>query len=186
MITRWVDRDHDLAWTVALVSTAANTADDVIIHLGGRPTQPRNMTYAQALRWRDDNFNEHGVIQVHRLRRYTVVFEPNGWACADDHYLAKALTRLGGHYISAYWSPSNYQILEALNGVITARFDPVYVDKVAPPPGEVYPPWLDHDAYADTDRFNSTSLRLLHARTGIRIRRRWLHKRLPTYRIPPP
>ncbi|MGQ0842227.1 hypothetical protein [Actinokineospora sp.] len=68
--------------------------------------------------------------------------EPNGWAGSIPE-IARRLSAGGGYFFSLYWSPSAYQIMEAVDGKVTAFFDPIYVvEGQGAGQGELYPGWL--------------------------------------------
>ncbi|MDQ3579403.1 MAG: hypothetical protein M3443_17775 [Actinomycetota bacterium] len=116
-------------------------------------------------------------------RRLTSQLSSTGFA-----EIARRLSADEGHYFSVYWSPSAYQILEAIDGKVTALFDPIYVeaDDDEPRSGEIYPGWLTGSEFLDDQHIRSTCMTLMEQRTGIPFDRRCLTRMVATYSIPDP
>ncbi|MFC5290931.1 DUF6461 domain-containing protein [Actinokineospora guangxiensis] len=182
---QWVDAMSDLAWSVAVIR--GRSAAEVVRTYGGDPLQPQRMTYAEANDWRNQHFNEAGLLLVNQLDQATVVIEPNGWASSIAE-LARRLSAHDAHFMSVYWSPSAYQVCEAKDGRVTALFDPIYVEPDEPEPrdGERYPAWLKRDEFLADIRIRSSCMTLLEAQTGVRVERWWLEQQLTVFEVPDP
>lgn len=183
---RWVDEDHDLDWSVAVIK--GRTADEVVATYGGDATRPfEPMTFAQAKTWRNVHFEEAGLLVLRQVDHVVVAVEPNGWASSIAE-VARRQSAGGGHFFSVHWSPSAHRVLEAVNGEVTALFDPIYVEPGSDEPqnGEVYPAWLTGSEFLDDQRIRSTCVTLIEEHTGVSIERAWLDEQQPTFVIPDP
>lgn len=181
---RWVDEDRDLDWSVAVIK--GRTTEEVVATYGGDATRPfESMTYTQAKTWRNVHFDEAGVLMLCRADHAVVAIEPNGWASSIAE-IARRQSATGGHFFSVHWSPSAYQVLEAVDGKVTALFDPIYVEPGDDQPrdGERYPVWLTGSEFLDDQRIRSTCIGLMAEHTGVAIERTWLEQEQPVYLIP--
>ncbi len=176
----WADEDYDLAWTVAAID--GMHADAVLVAYGADPSSNLGeVTFAEALVERNDHLDEYGLLQVRECGRQMVAFEPNGWA-GNSPAVAETLSAHGGHFFSVYWSPVAYQIIEARDGRLTARFDPNFIGLPAGA-NDMMPGWVGDDDFP-LAHLRSASMAALHQQTGIAIDRAWLTEPLATYRIP--
>ncbi|GLZ38619.1 hypothetical protein [Actinokineospora sp. NBRC 105648] len=183
---RWLDDALDIDWSVAVIN--GRTLDEVVATYGGDVSKPLGpMDYASAKTWRNQHFDDGGIICVRQLPGAVLVIEPNGWASSIAE-IARRQSANGGHFFSVYWSPSAFQVLAANDGTVSALFDPVYLEPADDQPrsGEVYPAWLTGSEFLDDRHIRSTCITLLEEHTGVQIERTWLGEPHATYSIPDP
>lgn len=158
------------------------SADDLVRLYGGDPTQSiGSLTYDDATVPHED-FGKYFHLQIRACGPYVVAIENNGWT-GNLPEIARRASVDDGRFFSVYWSPSASGILEAVNGAVTAYFDPVLFD-----PGskfDVYPAWA-HESEMEIRILRAVSLAYMERQSGLEFDRTWLGEKLPTYRIPDP
>lgn len=181
---RWVDDpDLDLAWTVATIT--GRTADEVVQTYGGDPADPvGELTYEGAGVPYDD-FGKYFHLQILVPDGHVVAIENNGWSGTLPETGRRASAN-GAAFFSVYWSPSADRLMQAVDGTVTAYFNPLRYDP-ADDRFDVYPAWaagagLEHDG---TDA-GPICMALMEQQTGLAFQPEWLDLALPTYRIPDP
>ncbi|CRK59148.1 hypothetical protein [Alloactinosynnema sp. L-07] len=176
----WVDTDHDLAITLAVV--VGSRADDVVRAYGGDPAAPIGArTFAESAVPVDD-IGDYGHAQVFTVADRVVVLENNGWAGSDPDTAVRASTG-GGSFLSAYWNVDALsRLVQAVDGKVTANLEPLFA---ANPPqvGDVYPEWLDGGAFTAAT-YRSACLAVVQQQTGVAFDRKWLETAWSTFRIP--
>lgn len=178
----WADEDHDLAWTVAV--TEGMDSGYLLALYGGSPAgHLGKLTFAEAMKHRNDHFDDYAVVQLLEHDRQLVAVEPNGWT-GNVPEIARRATGSGGTFFSVYWSPSAFQVLQATDGHITASFDPNFIGLPAGA-NDLLPGWVGDDDFP-LEHLKSSCLAALEQQTGLAFDRAWLDQPLPTYRVPDP
>lgn len=119
-------------------------------------------------------------MQITRRGQHVVVIEPNGWV-GNDPEIAGRATAEGGHFFSVYRSPVAFQILEARNGQVTARFDPNFIGLPAGA-NDLLPGWVGDDDFP-LEQLKASCVAAMERQTGLGFDRVWLTAALPTYRV---
>ncbi len=179
----WVDDIE--AWTVAVIAGA--TAEEVVRIYGGDPTEPvGDLTFAELDDRRvapGDSARFH--LRIARLGGVVVAIENDGYSGAFPE-IARRCSAGGGTFFGVYWNiHAAGFVTEAIDGVVTARFESLYPIAPEARPSERRPEWaIGPDVEADVAW--QVCMALLEQRTGVEVRREWLTEPLPTYRIPEP
>lgn len=179
----WLAEYPDLAWTVAVIK--GRTADEVVRIYGGDPSQPiGELTFEEA--WvAESDFGQYFHLQTLVVDDQVLAIENNGWSGSLPE-IARRCSAAGGQFMSVYWGPTASQVMAAVDGVVTAYFDPLYVEPgEGPGDDERYPTWLVPEDFATTQP-KAGSLALLEQQTGIAFSPAWMNTRIHTYRIPDP
>lgn len=178
----WADEDYDLAWTVAVIEGL--DPGNLLALYGGSPAGSLGQrTFAEAMKQRTDHFNDYAVLQLLEHQRHLVAIEPNGWT-GNLPEIARRASHGHGSFFSVYWSPSAFQILQAKDGQVTARFDPNFIGLPAGA-NDLLPGWVGDDDFP-LDHLKAACLAAMEQQTGLAFDQTWLDTKLPTYRIPDP
>ncbi|MGQ0841750.1 hypothetical protein [Actinokineospora sp.] len=177
----WFDQARDMDMTLAVIR--GHSVGEVVSLYGGNPAEPVDMVPFQQAFVSEEDFGRYFHLQVKSRPGYVVAIEPNGWS-GNVPEIARRASAGGGHFFSVYWSPSASGVLQAIDGTVTACFDPVLFDPTAE--FDVNPTWASETDFATVDRLRSTCLTLLEQQTGLAVERAWFDEPLPTYRIPDP
>lgn len=177
----WADEDYDLAWTVAVIQ--GMDPGYLLAAYGGSPAgQLGQLTFAEATKQRNDHFDDYGVLQLLEHERWLLAIEPNGWTGNLPEIARRCST--AGSFFSVYWSPAAFQILQARDGQVTARFDPNFIGLPAGA-NDRLPGWVGDDDFP-LEHLKAACLAAMEAQTGLAFDRGWLDTELPTFRVPDP
>jgi hypothetical protein len=181
----WTEEDHDFVWTLAVIQ--GHTIEHVLRAYGGNPAESVcDYSFAQlcdlqgagepdALRFHVQVFGHAGSV---------VALENNGYAGAVPE-IARRCSTDGGRFFSVFWNINGaYSIVQAINGTVTASFDPLLAGP-DPWPGWIYPEWLDLDDFS-TDEIRPVCLAYLENQTGVSFDQTLLNDPRSTYGIPDP
>lgn len=178
----WADTAYDLAWTVAVIQ--GRTESEVVVAYGGSVEMMLGrLVFDAANNERINHMDDYGVLQVKMLDDQTVAIEPNGWT-GNVPEVARRLSTNGGYFLSVYWSPAAFQVLQAHNGQVTGSFDPNFIGLPAGA-NDLLPGWVADDAFP-LEHLKSACLAAMEQQTGVAFDQAWLTEPLPTYRIPDP
>ncbi len=177
----WFDQARDMDMTLAVITSRSGS--EVVSLYGGDPAEPVGMVPFQQAFVSEEDFGRYFHLQVKNLDGYVVAIEPNGWS-GNIPEIARRASVAGGQFFSVYWSPSASGVLQAIDGTVTASFDPVLLDPTSA--FDVNPAWASETDFARVDRLRSTCLAFLEQQTGLAVERAWFDEPLPTYRIPDP
>lgn len=173
----WI-KHLDVVLTFAVVS--GHTIDEVVRIYGGNPAEPLLMTTVEAEDAALDD-EGHAYVQVFEHQGVTIALENNSWTGTIPE-IARRASANEAHFMSVHWNVNGaFQVVEAIDGEITAFFDPMRVD--ANDPGEVQPTWLD-EAHFQPGHHRTACLALVERQSEIVFEQEWLAKKLPTFRIP--
>ncbi|MGB3442639.1 MAG: DUF6461 domain-containing protein [Actinophytocola sp.] len=176
----WADEDYDLAWTVAVIQDL-DIETVLTIYGGSATTRLGELTFAEAMNDRNEHFDDHAVLQLLVHERFVVAVEPNGWT-GNLPEIARRASRAGGSFISVYWSPSAFRVVQARDGQVTANFDPNFTGFAAGA-NDLLPGWVGDNDFP-LEHLKSSCLAAMEQQTGVAFDRVWLERRLPTYRMP--
>ncbi|MPZ84925.1 MAG: hypothetical protein GEV28_32890 [Actinophytocola sp.] len=85
--------------------------------------------------------------------------------------------------MSVFWNlNANYKLTAAVDGKLTASFDPLTAQHPAPI-GETYPDWITDVVFTD-EELHAILLAVVEQQTGLAVDPVWLTDPLPTYRVP--
>ncbi|WP_139190605.1 hypothetical protein [Actinokineospora iranica] len=174
----WVDTAYDLSWTVAV--SRGRTVDEVRVAYGVDQGIGL-LTFGQADAERAEHLGDYGLVQFKAHGEYLVAIEPNGWV-GNGAEVACVLSRPTGLFFSVYWSVNGHQLVQAVDGRITGRFDPTFIGLPAGA-NDLLPGWVGDDEFP-LEHLRSASLAAMERRTGLSFDPVWLTEPLPTYRIP--
>lgn len=177
----WLDQARDMDLPLAVIT--GHSAGEVVSAYGGDPTKPVDTVPFRHAFVSEEDFGRYFHLQVKSLDGHVVAIEPNGWS-GNVPEIARRLSAGGRQFFSVYWSPSAFGVLQAIDGAVTACFDPVLFDSAAP--FDVIPSWASEADFADAGRLRSTCLAMLEQQTGLAVERAWFDEPLPVYRIPDP
>jgi hypothetical protein len=172
-------------WTVSAMRH--RPTDDVVgIFSRGQAESMGAFAFADVDRLRGpDTSAVELFVQVVQLGMHTVTLEHNGWSGALPE-IARRCSADGGWFFSVYWNiHAAGMVTQALDGRITAQFEPLY------PLAPDVQPWERRPAWAigpevELGLARQVCLAQLERQTGVGVRPEWLAEPLPTYRIPEP
>lgn len=166
--------EADLAWTLAVVE--GRSVDDVVRAYRGESVGAATFVDSAVP---EEDFGEYFHVQVFARGAHVLAVENNGW-CGSSPTIACAAS-IGGRFLSVYWAPENFSIHQAINGDLTAAFDPVMVGL---PAGErdLHPDWITGVDFR-AEPIQPLCLALVEQQTGLAFDRRWLDVPWPTYRV---
>ncbi|MGX7824522.1 DUF6461 domain-containing protein [Actinokineospora sp. 24-640] len=174
----WADEDPDLAWTLAVAT--GRTADEVVTAYGGDPDRGVDIVFGDA-HVGPDELGAVFLVQLMAGPQHIVAIENNGWLGTRTEVAEKASAD-GGHFLSVFWNLNgDYKVTEAQDGRLTASFDPLGIERSAPP-GDTYPDWLA-DVVFTVDALHAVLLSVVEERTDLAVDRAWLNEALPTFTI---
>lgn len=179
----WV---HEIeAWTVAVIRGPA--VDEVIRIYGGDPAEPVGaLRFAELDGLRDESDDAIRFhLQVAQHSKFVVVVENDGYSGAFPE-IARRCSAHGGSFFSVYWNINAAGfVTQAADGVIVARFEPLYPLAPDVQPWERRPEWAIGPE-VELGRTRQVCMAQLEQRTGVEINQSWLGEPYPTFRIPEP
>jgi hypothetical protein len=173
------------AWTIAVVH--GRTVGDVVEAYGGNPTSPiGELTFAGVEEHRGPDMDHLDFyLQVLEHGGQVVAIENNGYSGAFPE-IARRCARGRGRFFSVYWSiAAAGMVTQAVDGVITARFEPLYPFDAKEDAWERRPGWAIGPP-VDVGLAWQVCMAQLERQTGIEVEERWLREPYSTYRIPDP
>jgi hypothetical protein len=176
----WADEDINLAWTLAVIT--GRTVGETVRAYGGDPGRdPRMLTFAQA-QVPPDALGRRAYLQVREVGQHTVAIENNGWL-GKRADIAERASRDGGGFLSVFWNlNADYKLTQAVDGKLTAQFDPLTVQHLAPV-GDTYPDWIADVVFTD-ESLHAVLLALVEQQTGLVFDPVWLTEPQRTYYLP--
>lgn len=173
----WVDEVD--AWTVAVVEGVS--AIDVVRHYGGDPDAPIGDQFF----WQMDLVREQLHLQVVDLGSAVVALENRGRVGSHPE-TARRCSADGGSFFSVYWNDEGVGVLtQALDGLVTARFDRLKPIAPGEGDGEVRPDWAIGDEVGSAVA-PRVCLALMQQRTGVAFEPIWLNQPCAAYAVPDP
>lgn len=171
-------------WTVSLMRHRP-TDDLVEIFSRGRAVSMGGIAFADVDRLRgSDTSAVELFVQVMQLDTATVTLESNGWSGAFPQIARRCSA--GGWFSSVYWNiHAAGSVTQALDGAITAQFEPLYPLAPDVQPGERRPAWAIGPE-VELGLARQVCMAQLEQQTGVEVRPEWLAEPLPAYRIPEP
>lgn len=171
------------AWTIAVSSGPA--VDDVLMAYGGDPSAPLgDLTFAEVDELRAGADVEF-YVQFVRHRDVVVAVENDGYSGAFPEVVRRC-TGDGGWFFSVYWNiHAAGMVTQAIDGVITARFESLYPLAPEVQPWERRPEWAIGPA-VEPELSWQVCMASLERQTGVVVEPEWLTEPHPTYRIPEP
>ncbi len=171
-------------WTVAV--TGRRPVDEVVGIYGGEDAVPvGEVAFVDTDTLRGAELDRVELfVQVLDLGDHTVTLEHNGFTGAFPEVARRC--SVGGSFFSVYWNVNAAgTVTHAVDGRIDAFFESLFPVAPAPRAGDRRPEWAIGPAVA-TDLTWQVCMALLERRTGVAVRREWLTRALPTYRVPDP
>ncbi|GLZ43204.1 DUF6461 domain-containing protein [Actinokineospora sp. NBRC 105648] len=179
----WIeDPSLDLVWTIAVVRSTS--VDRVVRTYGGDPSQPVEMTFQEAEADAAEQPGAYFNAQAFSAGHHVVVIENNGWSGSVPE-LGRRASVDDSHYFSFYHSHTGNRVLQAVDGQVTACFDPMFVGYPAAQ-ADLTPDWTAGLEAEFEKHYKATCLAVMEQQTSVAFDRAWLDEKLPTYRIPDP
>jgi len=185
LVGKYAWADEIEGWTVAVMRR--RPVDEVVAIYGGDPSNPiGDVAFADMNDHRNVDTDELELfVQVLTYGEHTVTIEQHGWSGALPE-IARRTSADSGWFFSVYWNiHAAGFVTQAIDGVITARFESLYPFGPEAEAWEVRPSWA-LGPEIDVQLAWQVDLALLEQQTGVEVEARWLREPLPTYRVPEP
>jgi hypothetical protein len=179
----WADDPAlDLTWCVSVVADSDEAA--VVRAFGGEPGGGTPMTFREAEADAGEHFGEYTNLVVLCHDCHVVTMDGYGYSGTVPE-IARRASAGGGRFFGFHTDMNgNSRIVEAEDGVVTAFFEPLFVnDRDIAHPRR--PAWVADTPFPG-ENMQAACLAALEQRTGLVFERTWLDVVLPTYRIPDP
>ncbi|MFC4851928.1 DUF6461 domain-containing protein [Actinophytocola glycyrrhizae] len=179
----WVNEIE--GWTVSVMRSRP-TAEVIRVYGRDQEVPLGDVPFADMDRHRGpDTGAVELFVQVVRHEQCTVTLEHNGWSGALPE-IARRCSADGGWFFSVYWNiHAAGMVTQAIDGHITAQFEPLYPMTPDVQPGERRPAWAIGPE-VELGLTRQVCMAQLEQQTGVAVRQEWLTEPLPTYRIPEP
>jgi len=179
----WVDEIE--AWTVSVMRH--RPTDELVEIFGRGQAEPLgDIAFADVDRQRGPDTSAIELfLQIAQRGDISVTLENNGWSGTFPE-IARRCSAADGWFFSVNWNVHAAGfVTQAIDGVVTARFESLY--PLAPVVGE----WERRPGWAigpdvEPDLAWQVCMALFEQQTKVEVRPEWLTERRPTYRIPEP
>ncbi len=172
-------------WTVSVMRS--RPTDELVRIFGrGQEVPLGDLPFADMDRHRGpDTSAVELFVQVAQLDAHSVTLEHNGWSGAFPE-IARRCSSDDGWFFSVYWNvDAAGMVTQAIDGRITAQFEPLYPLAPDVQPWERRPEWAIGPE-VELGLTRQVCMAQLEQQTGVEIRQEWLSEPLPTYRVPEP
>lgn len=185
LVSRYAWVNEIEGWTVAAMRR--RPIEDVVRIYGGDDAVPvGDAVFVTMDEYRGPDLDRlEPFVQVLPVGEHTVTLEHNGYSGALPEIARRCSTR-GGSFFSVYWNiHAAGAVTQAVDGVITAQFEPLYPLAPDEQPWERRPEWAVGPE-VELGLTRQVCMALLEQQTGVAVEQAWLTEPHPTYRIPEP
>jgi uncharacterized protein DUF6461 len=179
----WADDPAlDLTWCVSVI--AGSDAAAVVRAFGGDPADGRSLTFRQAEADAGEHFGEYTNLLVLSRETRVVAIDSYGYGGTVPEIARRASAGSSSYFGFHVDMNGNGRIVQAVNGTVTAFFEPLFVnDRDLSHPWR--PAWVE-DVRFPAEHLNAACLAAMEEQTGVVFDRAWLDAPAPTYRVPDP